>query len=380
MLLPQFQEFGLPELFCVIAALAFILIIINYIINYLPLSLYKNSPPASQAVYQPVSIVICAKNEDENLTEFLPKVLSQDYPEFEVIVVNDCSTDNTENVIDEFANIFPNLRKVTIKEDGYYKHGKKFALLVGIKGAKYNQMLLTDADCYPSSDQWLKQMASKFSNQKEIILGYGAYEKRPGFLNKLIRFDTFIIAVQYLSAAIKNKPYMGVGRNLAYTKDLFFKQKGFSNHYHITSGDDDLFVNEASNNLNTDVCVSHEAITYSKPKKTFRTWRMQKARHLSTAPLYSGHSKTRLAFSWFSLYFFYLSLIGLCLSINSIVIAPIVLILKMAVQLIILNKASKKLNEPDLLPGSVFYEIVLLFLYPVFHLNKLFYKPNKWTN
>jgi biofilm PGA synthesis N-glycosyltransferase PgaC len=380
MLFPQFREFALPELLFVFAALGFILITINYIINLLPLSRYKNTAGLKEAVYPPVSIVICAKNEDENLTEFLPKVLTQDYPEFEVVVVNDCSYDNTENVIDEFANIFPNLKKVTIKEDGYYKHGKKFALLVGIKGTKHNHLLLTDADCYPSSSQWLKEMASKFSGQKEIILGYGAYEKQNTFLNKLIRFDTFMIAVQYLSAGIKNKAYMGVGRNLAYTKELFFKHKGFSSHYHVNSGDDDLFVNEAADSSNVNVCVSHEAITYSRAKKTFKDWRLQKARHLTTAPLYTAQSKSRLGFSWFSQYFFYLALISLFLSINTMLLIPIFLTLKMIVQLIILNKASKKLNEPDLLFGSVIYEMLILFIYPVFHLYKLFYKPNKWTN
>jgi glycosyltransferase involved in cell wall biosynthesis len=378
--LPQFQEFGLPELLSVLAGLAFIFILINYLINILPLSLYKKIGASPEAKFEPVSIVICAKNEDENLTEFLPKVLTQDYPEFEVVVVNDCSLDDTENVIDEFSKIFPNLKKVTIKEDGYYKHGKKFALLVGIKGAKYNQMLLTDADCYPASDQWLKEMASKFSDKKNIVLGYGAYEKQSSFLNKLIRYDAFMIAVQYLSAAIKNKSYMGVGRNLAYKKDLFFKQKGFSNHYHIKSGDDDLFVNESANDANVDVCISHDSVTYSKPKKSFKDWGLQKARHLTTAPLYSAQSKARIAFSYFSQYFFYLSLIGLCLSINTILLAPILLTLKMIVQIIILNKASKKLNEKDLLFRSVIYEVLLLFIYPVFHLNKLFYKPNKWTN
>ncbi len=380
MLFPQFQEFGLPEFLCVLAGLGFIVIITGYFINLLPLSLYKNISPAASEPLQPVSIVICAKNEDENLTEFLPKVLTQDYPEFEVIVVNDCSLDDTENVIDEFAKIFPNLKKVTIKEDGYYKHGKKFALLVGIKGTKYNQLLLTDADCYPSSTQWLKEMASKFSVKKEIVLGYGAYEKQNTFLNKLIRYDTFIIAVQYLSAAIKNKAYMGVGRNLAYKKDLFFKLKGFSNHYHINSGDDDLFVNVAAGSDNTEVCVSHESITYSKAEKTFKDWRIQKARHLTTAPLYSTQSKSRLLFSWFSQYFFYLTLIGLFLSIKTMLLIPIFLTLKMVVQLLILNKVCKKLNETDLLLGSIIYELLLLFVYPIFHLYKLFFKPNKWTN
>lgn len=379
MLFPQFQDFGLPELLSLIGAVGFILIIINYLINYLPLGRFKGHESAS--AFQPVSIIICARNEDENLTEFLPKVLTQEYPaEFEVIVVNDCSYDNTETVIDEFAKIFPNLRKANIKEDAYYKHGKKFAMLVGIKAAKFNNLLFTDADCYPASNFWLKEMSGRFTGKKEIILGYGAYEKQKGLLNRLIRYDAFMIAVQYLSAAVNNKAYMGVGRNLAYTKDLFFRNKGFASHYHINSGDDDLFVNEAANTENVAVCISHEAITYSKAKKTFKAWRLQKARHLTTAPAYKAGSKSRIAFNYFSQYFFYLSLIVLCLSINTIVLAPIILFLKMIVQLIILNKAAKKLNEKDLVFVSVVYEFLLLFIYPLFQLNKLFYKPNKWTN
>jgi glycosyltransferase involved in cell wall biosynthesis len=380
MLFPDFNSLGLPEITSVVAFLGFITLIINYIINYLPVSLFKTIRFNTETQKLPISIIICAKNEDENLTEFLPKVLTQEYPDFEVIVVNDCSYDNTENVIDEFAAIFPNLRKANIKEDPYYKHGKKFAMLVGIKAAKNNCLLFTDADCFPASNQWLKEMAMGFTAEREIILGYGAYEKQKGILNKLIRFDTFIIAIQYLSSAIKGKPYMGVGRNLAYTKELFFKEKGFSKHYHIHSGDDDLFVNQAGTKTNTNVCIDKDAATYSKPKTTFKQWNIQKNRHLTTAPLYSSFSKSKIAFNYFSQYFFYFSLIPLGFSFKTVLLIPIFLLLKVLLQILILNKAAKKMGEKDLLAASAFYELILLFIYPIFHLSKLFYKPNKWTN
>lgn len=380
MLFPDFNAAGLPEILSILAFLGFITLTVNYMLNYLPVSRFKSVRLSSEISTPPVSIIICARNEDENLTEFLPKVLTQDYPDFEVIVVNDCSYDNTENVIDEFAAIFPNLRKANIKEDAYYKHGKKFAMLVGIKAAKHNHLLFTDADCYPASNLWLREMAAGFGGEKEIVLNYGAYEKQKGFLNKLIRFDAFMIAVQYLSAAIKQHPYMGVGRNLAYTKDLFFKERGFSKHYHINSGDDDLFVNQAGNANNVNVCISGETITYSRPKKTFKQWNIQKTRHLTTAPLYTPSTKTRIGFNYFSQYFFYFSLIPLAFSLRTLLLIPILLILKAIVQALILNKASKKLNEKDLLAGAALYELVLLFIYPIFHISKIFYKPNRWTN
>jgi len=378
--LPQFDHIGIEEVLSVLGLIALIVLIIHYFLTYWPAANLKTDLGSPGESHEPVSVIICARNEDENLPEFLPKILTQEYPEFEVIVVNDCSWDNTENVIDEFARIFPNLKKITIKEDEYYKHGKKFAVLIGIKGAKYENMIFTDADCVPSSSQWLKQMASGFNGNKEIVLGYGAYIKTQGFLNTLIRFDTFTIALRYLSAGLKGKAYMGVGRNMAYKKSLFFKHKGFSSHYHINSGDDDLFVNEAATPDNVNVCLSHDSITYSKAKNSFRNWRMQKVRHLSTAPHYTAASRLRIGFDFMIKYLFYIILVVLFCFKTTALIGLGLFLLKVMFQMIIFNKASKKFNEPDLWAGAFIYEFVLLFVYPVFHVSKMFFKPNKWTN
>ncbi len=379
MYFPDFVDIGADELLMLAFFISCIGVIIYYITSIVPLGSF-NLVPASDAKEEPVSIIICARNEDDHLTEFLPKILMQQYSEFEVIVVDDCSIDNTENVIDEFAKIFPNLKKVTIKEDDYYKHGKKFAIMVGIKGAKYENLLFTDADCYPASEHWLKQMSSGFVNQKEIILGYGAYKKESGFLNKLIRFDTFSIGANYLSAAIKGKAYMGVGRNLAYKKQLFYKQKGFSKHYHINSGDDDLFINQASTFENTAIVISDDAITYSIPKNSFADWKRQKQRHLTTAPHYTSASKTKIMLGYVSQYAFHFLLLSLLCFKTTLIVAGIGLILKIVTQMIIFRKASKQLNESDLWAPSFFYEAILLVVYPIFHISQLFHKQNKWKN
>ena len=380
MYFPDFVEIGADELLLVAFFVSLIGIVIHYAVNVLPLGNLKTTALESSSSQEPVSIIICARNEDDNLTEFLPKILVQDYPEFEVIVVNDCSIDNTENVIDEFAKIFPNLKKVTIKEDDYYKHGKKFAVMVGIKGTKYDNLLFTDADCFPANENWLQDMASGFVSKKEIVLGYGAYKKDDGFLNKIIRFDTFLIAANYLSAAVKGKAYMGVGRNLAYKKDLFYKQKGFSKHYHITSGDDDLFINQASTQENTNVVVSENAITYSLAKTNFTDWKRQKPRHLTTAPHYNSNSKTKITLGYTFQYGFHLLFLAVLVFKTTIIAALVGFILKIIFQMIIFKKTSKKLNEVDLWALSFFYEIILLIVYPIFHISKLFHKPNKWKS
>ncbi len=380
MYFPDFVEIGADELLLVAFFVSLVGIIINYVMNILPIGNFKNTTIEVGLAKEPVTVIICARNEDDNLTEFLPKILMQNYSEFEVVVVNDCSTDNTENVIDEFAKIFPNLKKVNIKEDDYYKHGKKFAVMVGIKGAKYDNLIFTDADCFPANENWLNDMSSGFVNKREIVLGYGAYKKEIGFLNKLIRFDTFLIAANYLSAAIKGHPYMGVGRNLAYKKDLFYKQKGFSKHYHIVSGDDDLFINQAANKNNTNIAISSNAITYSNAKRTFSDWKRQKQRHLTTSPYYNSKTKFKIRLSFAIQYFFYVMFIALMLFKTTILVALIGLFIKLCIQTVIFNKVAKKLQEFDLWIFSGFYEIILLIIYPLFHIGKLFHKANKWKN
>jgi len=350
-----------------------------YLFVYGKVAFYRASPKNTSS-FPPVSVVICAKNEADNLTEFLPKILSQEYPEFEVVVVNDCSWDNTEDVLREYGKIFPNLKTILIKEDEYYKHGKKFALMVGIKGTKHEHLLFTDGDCYPASSHWIMEMMRGYQAGKEIVIGYGPYKKEKSFLNKLLRFDTFMIGMQYLSAGLANKAYMGVGRNLSYKKDLFFKNKGFATHYHITSGDDDLFVNQAATTTNTAVVLSKESFTYSVPAKTFTEWNRQKARHLTTGKHYGAPSKNRLMMLHAANYLFWILAVLAFTRVDWFLVTASFFLIKNIFQFITLYKGGEKLDEKDIIGGFLFFEFLLLFLYPAWHLNRALFKSAKWKN
>jgi poly-beta-1,6-N-acetyl-D-glucosamine synthase len=356
--------------------LALLIQIFFYLGIFSKLAFYKkkemspNTPPAS--------IIICARNEDDNLVEFLPYIFEQDYPEFEVVVVNDCSFDNSGDILKEFAKKHSNLKIVTIKEDEVYSHGKKVALMMGIKGASHEHLLLTDADCKPNSKNWLRNMMQHFTGETEIVLGYGAYEKQKGFINKLIRFDTFMIALQFLSFSLSRKTYMGTGRNLAYKKSLFFKMKGFASHYHIESGDDDLFVNEAATKQNSQVEISIDSHTISRVKKTLKDWFRQKRRHVTTYKHYNNASKMRLALLSGSQYL----LFGTFITILVLQFQPIIVLslfaLRLLIQIIIFNKSMKLLAEKDLLLFSPLIELMLLIVYPVITLANMFVRKNKW--
>lgn len=340
------------------------------------LAFYKKQHIETQT--PPVSVIICARNEDDNLNAFLPLVLNQNYPDFEVVVVNDCSYDNTADLLDEFARKYNRLKIVTIKEDDYYSHGKKVAVMMGIKGAQHEHLLFTDADCKPNGSDWITNMIQELKGETEIVVGYGAYEKHTGFLNKLIRFDNFIIAVQYLSFCLAGRTYMGVGRNLAYKRSLFFKMKGFASHYHIQSGDDDLFVNEAATKRNSKIEIAIESHTVSKIKRTFKEWLFQKRRHVSTAKYYNTPTKFRLGMITFSQWLFWLGFITVLVTQFLLYIVLGLFILRLVTQFYILKKSMDKLQENDLLWLIPVLELVLMCFYPLLVVSKIFVKNNKW--
>lgn len=326
----------------------------------------------------PVSVIICAKNENLRLQKYLSAVLEQAYPDFEVIVVNDCSWDETGEYLEAIAKQYPQLKVVTIKEQEKYRHGKKFALTLGIKAAKNEYLLFTDADCIPASKNWLSLMQRHFARNTEIILGYGPYQKEKGFLNRLIRYDTFYIAIQYLSAALGKNPYMGVGRNMAYKKELFFRGKGFAKHNHVLSGDDDLFVNQNATPQNISVELDPESFTFSEAKKTFGTWFSQKKRHMSTARYYKSSHKLFLLINSCSSFLFYIMLITLVVLRFDWRILVSLYTGMILLKLPIVYSCSKRLKENDLVWFFPILEILHIVLQPLFYTANIFSKQKSW--
>lgn len=326
-----------------------------YLFYYLSVYLYKT--PAVNSGKPPVSIIICARNESENLKKFLPSVLEQDYPDYEVIVVNDCSEDNSYDILGKFLIKYPHLKISNINKDPKFTHNKKFAQFIGIKAAKNEILLFTDADCQPESRKWIEVMASHFDDKISFVLGYGGYFKEKGLLNKYIRYDCMTIAMQYLGMAIKGIPYMGVGRNLAYRRSLFFSNKGFGSHNHIASGDDDLFVNSGSSAVNTTIEFRNEAHTWSVPRDNISEWVKQKKRHLTTAPYYKLRDKILLIIEPFSRLAFYTALIILLSNLFFWKYVLMIFAIRLIVQIVVYVLVQKKLNEPGLIIYSVFFDI-----------------------
>ena len=329
--------------------------------------------------YYPVSVIICAKNEAENLKTFLPSIVSQDYPNFEIVLINDASHDNTLEVMEAFSKKYDNIKIVDVKNNEAFWANKKYALTLGIKASKHNYLLFTDADCKPVSNQWIKNMYSHFNSQKTIVLGYGAYSKiKKSFINKIIRFETLITAIQYVSFAKIGLPYMGVGRNLAYTKKEFYDANGFMNHMKIRSGDDDLFINQVANKSNTAICIAKDSFTESVPKTSFKDWFKQKRRHVSTANHYKFKHKVLLALFYISQFLFWSLACILLITNFKWQIVMSLFLLRLVIQYVIIGLSAKKLNEIDLIFLLPFLEIFLIISQLAIFINNLISKPNYW--
>ncbi|HSP11820.1 MAG TPA: glycosyltransferase [Salegentibacter sp.] len=360
-------------------ALFLLISLINFIFFLAFFSFANARKQESLGTDIPVSVVICAKNEAENLKNFLPLILEQDYPDFEVVVINDASTDNTLEVIENFQKIDGRVQIVNVQNNEAFWANKKYALTLGIKKAKNSHLLFTDADCAPQSKKWISGMVQHFSKDKSIILSYGGYFKhKNSLLNKLIRFETLLTAIQYFSYARLGSPYMGVGRNLAYTSEEFYAQKGFASHLHLRSGDDDLFVNEAATSKNTAICFHKEAITRSVPKKTFKEWFQQKRRHASIAGQYKQQHKLLLGLFYSSRLLFWLLLIILLVMQVYPVIVLGALGLILITEFLIYYKSARKLGETDVVWLFPFLEVFLIVAQLSIFIANIFSKPKHW--
>ena len=313
-----------------------------------------------------VSVVICARDEAENIARNLPGVLVQTYrSSTEVIVVNDNSQDETKYLLEGLHKQFRQLHIIELKQEAKLIPGKKFPLSVGIKSARHEVILLTDADCVPASEHWIQKMQDAYAEGIEIVLGYGAYRKGKGLLNALIRFDTFHTALQYFSLALAGLPYMGVGRNLSYKRDLFFRKKGFSSHNHIPGGDDDLFVNMAAEEGNTAIVIDPEAFTISEPAISWDAWIRQKYRHHSTGKYYKPLHRFLLGAYTLSHFLFYPLLILSILFVDWR-LALAVYFFRASAQAYIFHKTMHKLQEQSLWPWFWLLDIWMFFFYLIF--------------
>lgn len=328
----------------------------------------------------PVSVVVCAHDEEQNLKVLIPALLEQDHSLFEVIIVNDRSNDATFDMLLAEASRDHRLRMVHVNRTPPHVDNKKYALTLGIKAARYEWILLADADCVPTSKSWISTMSAAFHEQTNFVLGYSPYQKLPGFLNKVIRFEALVTAIQYVSFALLKMPYMGVGRNMAYRRSRFLEGKGFNNILNIIGGDDDLYVNQNASGKDTAVCVDRAAHMVSVPKLTWGEFYRQKIRHLSVGKRYKAIHKLVLGIfhaTWILSWILGITL--LALQYEWTLVASL-LALRLAGWILTCSIASKRLSTRFELWLVPVLDFIYAFCYLVAGVRALATKRIQWKN
>jgi len=339
---------------------------------------YNSSQP-------PVSIIICARNQALSLEQNLPLILEQDYPEFQIVVVNDASTDDTENVLVHLEQSHPNLYHTFVPTGVQSVSAKKMAMTIGIKAAKYDILLLTEANCIPISNQWISSMMRHFDATCDIVFGYRSYKTVKGFLKHLVTYDSLFTALQFMGFAEIGRPYMGFGQNLAYRKDLFFKNRGFASHLNLKSGEDDLFVGEIANTINTNIEVSKESKILVNTSDIWNHWKEHKKDRLATSSFYRVGTKFRTGMEMFSRFLFYILSIGLITigilkwNLFMIVFSGVIFILRYILQFEVLNKSVKCFDEHRFYLSIPLFDILLPMMNLWFRIVWIFHKDNSYT-
>ncbi len=325
----------------------------------------------------PVSVVICARNERFSLQQLIPLIMDQDHREFEVVVVNDRSDDDTWEVLQWMKPDLPRLRPVNIQADEKFSYGKKIALGVGMRSAKYPHVLLTDADCMPTGRDWISTMAAGFKGGKQIVIGHSPYEKRAGFTNLMERYDGLSKAVQFISFAQAGFPYMGVGRNLGYTHEVFFNAKGPRRHQQLMSGDDDLFINEVARARNTSAVADGRSIMTTRATPDLATWIRRKRRHYTTARYYRFGHKVLLTLLPMSRFLLWAAIAALL-----VLHRPMWALVGLGAQLLIFAPifmvALRRLGGGGIVWVALPLEWLFLVLEPLLYLSTLIIKPRRW--
>lgn len=326
----------------------------------------------------PVSVVVCAKNEKANLKSYLPLLLEQNYHNYEVVVIIDHSSDGSFDYVETMAKQSDKLKVYSFQEQKL-SGGKKEALQFGISKAKHEHVLLTDADCYPGSKRWITHMSSGFTEKNELVLGIGVYDAgNSKLLSKIVQWDSLMIAIQYLSYSLRDKTYMSVGRNVGYTKNLFLKAEGFNSHLNVSSGDDDLFVQDAESKTLTSIIVTPESHTHSPASRSWKAFFKQKSRHFTTAKKYKPSILFILGFYQFCILVFYTTLIaGFFINEDPILLLTMFFV-KNFVQAAIFKRIFFKIGVRVQLIPFLFFDIIWVLLLTIINVKRILSPRTAW--
>uniref|UniRef100_UPI0040485ED1 glycosyltransferase n=2 Tax=Algoriphagus sp. TaxID=1872435 RepID=UPI0040485ED1 len=274
------------------------LIQLGYLLFIFSKTAWPIKGPTTTSIQYPeegVTILVTARNKFKLLKVLIPKLFEQDYPKFEVLIVNDQSTDRTKRLLEDLMAHYPKLRSVTITYTPKHVTAKKFALTLGIKVAKNDVILFTEADCIPQSNQWLRKMTAPIREEgKTFAIGFAGVQKEGNSLNSWIQFETILRALFTFSFGLWKSPFTGTGKNLSYRKSFFMDKKGFRGFWNTEGGEDSLWINTHATGANSKVVINPEAIAVANPAATWKEYIIQEKQLLHSEKFFKVEDKRKM--------------------------------------------------------------------------------------
>lgn len=368
----------------IILALSFVVLAVYYGLIYVRVGLFENKkiPKATElneSKMPSVSVVLTTHNEASFLKDSLVYLLEQDYPNYEVVVVNYISSDDTEFVLKVCGENYPHLKAIAFKEDVNMFSGKKYPLSIGIKSAKNDVLVLTEPDSVPKSFSWLRSIVAGYMHGADVVLGYSGIRQEKGLLNSMMQYDNLCQSASMFGWAIMGNPYTGNGRNLSYRRNFFFDRGAFIRHYTEPEGADDLFVNQNANKRNTAMALEEGSFVQTEPRKNFHQWHLQRKAHYTTKKYYGWKDKLLLMVHPTAVLLFYLSLVlMLVASLRSWIVPLVFLVVDWAWQIVAFSLLTKRFSVKNVHFFAPLYEIYFLLANTFLCLTSLHKKTNRW--
>lgn len=330
--------------------------VIYWLIFYLKFAISKPSKKSPKRI--PVSVILYVKNQMSEIVDVLPKLLSQQYHDFEVVIVNNASTDDTLEICKEFASLYPNIRIVDVINNEAFWGSKRYALTLGIKASRHEYLLFVDCDTQIPSDNWLWQMSAQFTLNKTIVLGMTQYTKSKDFFNKWIRFEHTFTQLQNFSFSRFVTPYNLVAKNVGYKKEEFYKVNGFIEHMNDVQNEQEFLLKKIATSKNVTVCDEPLSTIFIPTPKNNKEWKIEKKRQLKVLKqmsfgakfLHTLHHLTRIIL-------LPITVILLCWLYQPIVVLSIYFILFL-LRWLVFSLALNKFNQKDI---KIWYPIFEMF-------------------
>ncbi|MCR5820819.1 MAG: glycosyltransferase [Bacteroidaceae bacterium] len=277
----------------------------------------ENLPTAK--LVEPLTIVIPAHNQAEQLRKHLPAILNQDYEDFEVVVVVIASSDDTVALLEAMEQRYKYLRHTSTPNSAHNISLERLALTLGIRGAQHEWVVVTQANAEPISKNWLYDIATTIRRhpKAELVLGFARYEKHSSnWFDLKIGFYRLWHAIANFDHVEACYPAVrGDGCNMAVRKSLFLSSSCFSETQNLSVGACELMANRLSNKYNTALCMDADAVVV-EDKPTPHQWNQLRLaycairRYQRHTFIYRLRNTVRLTWPWIALIFIIIPFIG----------------------------------------------------------------------